>query len=298
VPRRLVLPAYGFLLVIWSSTWVAIKIGLEDTPALFGAGIRFTFAGLLLLVVVKSLRRSLRSDVKLVAVLAILPFAFSYGLIYWAEQYIPSGLTAVLFGVMPLYVVVLSTIWLREEPVSQRIVIGVVVALFGLAAAFGESLSLGVEERALLGAAAALIAPLASAIGNLSIKRRGGELDPIALNGWAMLGGGLLLLAGSATGEDWGDAVWTAQSIGAIAYLAIIGSAIAFVVLTLLLREMTAVQAAYIPLIIPFGALGFGALLYDEPVTLLAVTGAALVGGGLLLAQWPSRRRVAVVRDN
>jgi drug/metabolite transporter (DMT)-like permease len=292
VPRRLVLPAYCFLLVIWSSTWVAIKIGLEDTPPFYGAGIRFAFAGVVLLVVARALRRPLKSDPLLVAVLAVLPFALSYGLIYWSEQYIPSGLAAVLFGVMPLYVAILSALYLREEPVTRRIVVGVFVALFGLAAAFGESIALGHEERALLGAAAALTAPLASAIGNLSIKLRGSGLDPIALNGWAMLGGGVLLLAVSAPSEDWSQAVWSAQAIGAIAYLALIGSAIAFVLLTMLLHEMTAIQAAYIPLIIPFGALAFGAALYDEPITALAVAGAALVGGGLLVAQWPRRAKV------
>ena len=289
--RALVLTAYAGLVVIWSSTWVAIKIGLEDTPALFGAGVRFFLAGVLLLVIAKLTRRNLRSDPILVAILAAGPFALSYGLIYWAEQYIPSGLTAVLFGVMPLYVAILSTIWLREEPVSARIFAGVIVAIAGLAAAFGESLALGHSERALLGAVAVLVAPMLSAIGNLSIKLRGGSLDPIVMNGWAMLAGGVLLLAASLPSEDWSDAVWTAESVGALLWLTVFGSAIAFVVLALLLRELTAVEMAYIPLIIPFGALAFGALLYDEKITTLAVAGAAFVAAGLGIAQIRPRGR-------
>src|SRR6185295_1001703 len=108
------------------------------------------------------------------------------------------------------------------------------------------------------------LAPLASSIGTVSIKRRGHRLDAIVLNGWAMLGGGLLLLAVSALTEDWGTASWTAHAIGSIAYLAAFGSALTFVTLTILLRQLPAVTMSYITLILPFGALIFGASLYDE----------------------------------
>ena len=105
------------------------------------------------------------------------------------------------------------------------------------------------------------------------------------LNGWGMLVGGALLLAGSAVSEDWGDAVWGANAIGSILYLAVVGSAVAFVVLTILLREMSAQASSFIALMIPFGALIFGALLYSEPITGRAVAGAALVVAGLLAAR-------------
>jgi drug/metabolite transporter (DMT)-like permease len=299
VRRPVVLALYGLLVLVWSSTWVAIKIGLEDTPALYGAGLRFTLAGLGLLALARAMRRPLRSDPLLVATLALLPFALSYGLIYWAEQYIPSGLTAVLFGVMPLYVAGLAMVWLRDEPVSARFFTGVGIALGGLVLAFGESLALGHEERAALAAAAVLTAPMCSAIGNVSIKRRAAELDPFALNGWAMLAGGLVLLAASAPGEDWGRADWTAEAVGALLYLAVFGSALTFVVLTLLLRELPTLALSYLPLILPFGALLFGAALNDEPLTAPAIAGAGLVAAGLAVAQWPSggsRRARAAAR--
>ena len=293
VPRATVLALYALLVVIWSSTWVAIKIGLEDTPVFLGAGIRFFLAGAGLLVVAVALRRSLRTDAVLAGILAALPFALSYGLVYWSEQYIPSGLAAVLFGVMPLYVAALSVVYLKEEPVRPRLVAGIAIAIGGLVLAFGESLSLGHHERAAAGAIAILLAPLAAAIGNVAIKRRAAELDAIVLNGWAMLGGGAGLLVASATTESWGDAVWSSEAIAAIAWLTIFGSAVGFVGLTLLLRELRAVTLSYIPLVLPFGALGFGWALYDEPITRLALAGAGLVAAGLLVAQWPGRGRAA-----
>ena len=290
--RPAILSLYALLVTIWSSTWVAIKFGLEDTPALMGAGIRFFLAGVGLLVLAAAMRRRLRTDWLLIAILAVLPFAASYGLVYWSEQYIPSGLAAVLFGVMPIYVALLAAVLLKEEEVHRRLFLGLGVALAGLVVAFGESIDLGHEERALLGAIAGVSAPLCAALGNVAIKRRATGLDVIVLNGWAMGFGGLLLLAVSAFTETWADARWTGQAIGAIAYLAILGSAVGFVVLTKLLQELPAVKMSYIPLIIPFGALGFGWALYDEPLTTLAVAGAALVAGGLLLAQLRPRARV------
>ncbi len=298
MPRGVVWGLYAMLVLIWSSTWVAIKIGLEDTPPLLGAGVRFSLAGAGLLLVAAALRRSLRTDAVLAALLGLLPFAFSYGLIYWGEQYVPSGLAAVLFGVMPIYVAVLAAGLLKDEPVSGRLLAGVAIAVGGLVLAFSESLALGHGERAALGAAACLVAPMASAAGNVAIKRRGEGLDAIVLNGWAMLGGGLVLLAVALAGEDVGAAAWTAQALGAIAYLAVLGSAVSFVVLTLLLRELPAVTMSFIALLLPLGALAFGALLYGEAITALALGGAGLVGAGIAVAQWPARRGVPLAAES
>ena len=79
--------------------------------------------------------------------------------------------------------------------------------------------------------------------------------------------GGLLLLPLSGLTEDWGDFVWSAESVGSIAYLALFGSAIAFVTLTVLLRHISAMAVAFLAMLLPFGALIFGALLYDESIT-------------------------------
>ena len=297
--RGAALSLYALLVLIWSSTWVAIKIGLEDAPALLGAGIRFAAAGVLLLGFAALRRRPLKTDRTLAVILGLLPFAFCYGLVYWGEQYIPSGLTAVLFGVMPLYTAILAALLLHDEPLTARLLAGVTLALAGLALAFVESLELGSEDRAAIGAAAVVLSPLGAALGNIALKRRGAKLDAIVLNGWGMLVGGALLLAGSAASEDWGDAVWGANAIGSILYLAVVGSAVAFVVLTILLREMSAQASSFIALMIPFGALIFGAVLYDEAITGRAVAGAALVVAGLLAARSggsSARRRRAAER--
>src|SRR5215208_1478328 len=153
---------YGLLVLIWSSTWVAIKIGLEDCPPLLGAGVRFALAGLVLLVIAAAQRRPLGTDWLLTAVLALAPFAFAYGLVYWGEQYVPSGLAAVLFGILPLYTALLGTVLLPDEPLRLPLVVGVLIGIGGLALAFLESVELGSAEKAAAGAGALALAPLRS----------------------------------------------------------------------------------------------------------------------------------------
>jgi drug/metabolite transporter (DMT)-like permease len=282
---------YGLLVLIWSSTWVAIKIGLEDCPPLLGAGVRFVLAGLVLLMIAAVQRRPLGTDRLLVAVLALAPFAFAYGLVYWGEQYVPSGLAAVLFGILPLYVALLGTVLLHDEPLRAPLLVGVLIGIGGLSLAFLESVELGSAEKAALGATALALAPLGAALGSIAQKRRAGRLDAVVLNGWAMFMGGLLLLPVSALSEDWGDFVWSAESVGSIAYLALFGSAIAFVTLTVLLRQISAMAMSFLAMLLPFGALVFGAALYDEAITARAVAGAMLVATGLGIAQWSRRSR-------
>ena len=134
VSRAVVWTLYAICVLVWSSTWVVIAVGLEDIAPFFGAGIRFTLAGVGVLVAAALLRRSLRTDVLLAATIGILPFATSYGLIYWAEQYVTSGLAAVLFGVLPLYVALLAAFLLPAEPLRPRLFVGVGIAFGGLVA--------------------------------------------------------------------------------------------------------------------------------------------------------------------
>jgi drug/metabolite transporter (DMT)-like permease len=294
VSRTAIIGLYAALAIIWSSTWVAIKIGLEDCPPLLGAGIRFAAAGLVLLAFAAASGRSLRTDARLAGILALMPFALAYGLVYWGEQHIPSGLAAVLFGVLPLYTAFLGAVFLPDQPLRGRLVAGILIAIGGLALAFAESADSGDPDMALVGAAALAIAPLGASVGNISLKLRAGELDAVSLNGWGMLGGGALLLAASGLGESWSDAAWTAESMGSIAYLALIGSAVPFVGLTVLLRHISAQATSFLAMLLPFGALIFGAALYSEAITLRALAGAALVAVGLLIAQGlPARKGLA-----
>ena len=167
------------------------------------------------------------------------------------------------------------------------------MALAGLALAFAESLELGTDDLAWAGALALVAAPLGPAIGNVAQKLRARKLDALVLNGWAMVGGGPAPTGRVRPAEDWGEAEWGPKALGSIAYLAIFGSAVAFVSLTVLLRHLTAQAMSFMAMLLPFGALLFGAAVYSEPLTARAAGGALLVAVGLMVAQGMGPVRLA-----
>ena len=229
---------------------MAIKIGLEDLPPLLGAGIRFAARG----------RRAARAGAAdgarraptrgwpgCFATAAL--HAVAYGPIYCGRAVHDPvlGLAAVLF----VGDAARQRTCARSLMHRRRAAAGAAAAGHGgrgsaaLSRRSGRRSSIGEGRFALAAALACAAAPLASAIGNVAIKRSGGALDAVVLNGWAMLGGGALLLAVSGLAETW-EVSWSARAVGSIAYLAVIGSAVPFVTLTILLRELPAVTVSYI----------------------------------------------------
>ena len=190
--------------LIWSSTWVAIKIGLEDLPPLLGAGLRFALAGAGLL-----RARAARGAAAAAPTRgwrpcsALLPFAAAYGLIYWGEQYVPSGLAAVLFGVMPLTRRARVVRAGRTSRCGARLLAGIAVAIGRAVAGVRREPRARRRGGRWLAAIACALAPLASAIGNVAIKRRGGAARRRRAQRLGDARGGALLLASPRLAEDW-----------------------------------------------------------------------------------------------
>jgi drug/metabolite transporter (DMT)-like permease len=194
--------------------------------------------------------------------------------------------------VAPLYTALVGAVVLPDAPLTGRLIAGIVLAIGGLALAFTESVRLGGSSLAFAGAGAVAVAPVGIAIGSVSVERRMDTVEAFALNGWAMLIGGVSLLAVSATHEPWRGLAWTPASVSSIVYLAAVGSAFGFVAMTTLLRRVKALAMSCIQLIVPFGALGLGALFYGEPIGARAVAGAALVSVGFVVVQVRRRHPV------
>ena len=256
VSRSLVLGLYALLVLIWSSTWVAIKIGLEDCPALLGAGIRFASAGLVLLVIAAVQRRPLRTDWVLVGGARAAPFAFAYGLVYWGEQYVPSGLAAVLFGVLPLYTAVLAGVLLPDEPLRAAARVGVLIGIAGPRARLPRERRARSETRPGRGRWRSRLPRSGRRSETLARKLRAAELDAVVLNGWAMLVGGAAAAPGVRRWARTGaSSSGRAESIGSIVVPGAVGSAVAFVTLTVLLRHISAQAMSFLAMLLPFGAL-------------------------------------------
>lgn len=279
--------AVVLLVAIWGTTWAAIRIGLEDLPPLTSLAWRLGLAGVLLLALVPVLGVRLgrrRREPALWAINGLLSFAGSYGVVYWAEQRVPSGLAALLFATFPLFVAVLGHFFLPGERLYPRGAAGTLVGFAGVALIFSEDLGRLGGPGVAFSAAVLLVAPAVSAVANVAIKRWGKGIHPLSLTSVPLLGAGVLVGAAAALFESDRAVRWTPAAIGSIVYLALFGSAIAFVVYFWLLERLPATRLSLITYAMPVVAVLIGILLFDEPMTARIAAGAGLVIAGVALA--------------
>jgi putative membrane protein PagO len=273
---------YAMLCVIWGSTWLVIKVGLEGVPPFLGAGLRFLLSAALVGLVLAARRQRIRltrGDKICVASLGIFVFWLDYAAVYWAEVRISSGLTAILFSTMPMMTSLLSAYVMRSETLGRGKVAGILVGVAGTALLFWPHERVGVGEA--LGMLAALFASFCAAINLVVMKRHGRDADPFVLNFLGMGLGAACLLAMSAVGERSVPVSWNVSNILAIVYLAVLGSVIAFSIYYYLIKRMDATVVSLTTLIIPIVALALGRVFLDETVTPMAVAGIATILAGV-----------------
>jgi drug/metabolite transporter (DMT)-like permease len=300
--RPLAAATLTLLVAIWGTTWAAIRIGLQGIPPLTGVALRFGLAGVLLWLTALALGlrgERLRAPVPLWVAHGLLTFGVSYGLVYWAEQWVPSGLAAVLFATVPLFVAVLAHVALPGERLRPLAALGLALGFFGVAVVFSEDFAALIGPRVAFAGAVMLLAPLSSAVSQIVVKRWGTSIHPVPLNAGAMVIAAACVGLLAAVVEGDRPVVFTPATVGSLLYLAVIGTAITFTLYFWLLRHMKATTLSLIAYTIPLVALVVGAAAFDEPVTWRVLAGAGLVIGGTALASWQGRviRRPAVAVD-
>lgn len=277
-------PLVWFLLsAIWGSAWLFVKLGLEDLPPLTFAGIRFLVGSAALLVLLwvrkRTMPRSLL-DWWLAAGTGVLTFSISYGLAFWGEDHISSGLTSVLYTTQPLFGLLVARALLPNEPLTRRRLGGVLLGIAGVALISSRQLE-AQDPLALWGTAAVIASALAAALSAVILKRWGTHLDPLWLTTVQMVSGFIPLLVigipleGSPLRLEWTGMAW-----GALLYLAIVGSALAFVLYYWLLQRMSVTKIQLLPLLSTVLAVLLGGLVLHEELgwrTALGVVG-VLVG--------------------
>ena len=285
--RATVVAVFLLLTLIWGTTWAAIVFSLEGIPPFLGVSLRFALAGLLLVGIARwrgvPLGRS-RTERRLWLANGLLSFCASYGLVYWAEQYVPSGLTAVLWATFPLMVAVMAHFVLPHERMTGRGVVGVVVGFLGLAVIYSEDLGRLGGPQVAFASLVLLLSPFVSAISNVAIKRYGKGIPPLSLAGPPMLVGGAVMAGVSAVMERGAPVTWGARPVAALLYLALAGSALTFSLYYWLLSHTTVVRTSLISYTIPVVALAIGVLVMGEPITARVLAGSLLVVGGVALA--------------
>lgn len=206
-----------------------------------------------------------------------------YGAVYWGEQYIPSGLTAVLFSTFPLHVALFSHFTIPEEKLSFKKISGIAGGLCGVVLIFSDNLTLG-TNASLWGAGALLFSAAVMAASNIMVKRDLTQVNPFVLTAVQMFFGAILLLFCGLMRENPSDFLITKNSIGALVYLSMIGTVIAFVMYYWLLKRIQVTRLSFIVLVTPVVAVFLGWVILGETMNLRMIAGSALVLGSVALA--------------
>jgi len=275
------------LCLIWGSTWLAIKIGLEGAPPFLAASLRFLLASATLfgaVIVTRSALPRTRVEWGLVAFVGIVLFTTDYGLIYWGQNNgVESGLSAILFATMPLQTALVAHGLLSEERLTLQKIAGIVIGFAGLLVVFRGQLALAGPSE-FLPMLAVVAAASCGAVTTVAMKRWGHDTNPFSFNAFAMGVGGTAL-AGLSLGasETWAVPSWP-QGIVAILYLALAGSVVTFVTFLWLLKTTQATAMSYIALIIPIVAVFLGVSVGSEVLDPLAIVGAAMTLFGIYVS--------------
>jgi drug/metabolite transporter (DMT)-like permease len=280
---------------IWGSTWLFIKLGLADLPPLTFAGIRFVIACAILFTIIRLRRIQLpqaRSDWSLLAITGILSFGFNYGLVFWGEQYISSGLAALLQATLPAFGLVFAHLHLPGERLSWAKIGGVVLGVCGVGVVFSNQLAVS-GRQALAGCVALILSSMFAAYSNVLVKKSGKHLDPAILAAGQMFFGLLLLLGVGIPLE--GNPLrfhWTPVALLALLYLAVVGSVIAFLLYYWLVLNMDVTKSMLIALVTPVVAVLLGMLVLDEQIGWRTLAGGAMIMAGIafIVVRNPQRK--------
>lgn len=281
--KWLPLVAWLGLCLIWGSTWLAIKVGLQDLPPITFAGIRFAIAGVLLVGIIAVMRLRLPAtpaDWRLLAWTGFLNITANYALVFWGEQYLASGLAALLNATIPLFGLPLAHRYVAGERLTPAKIAGVLLGVAGVAVVCSAELG-GNGAHAFWASIAIIVASLAGAQGSVLVKARGGHIEPAMLAGVQMVTGCLPLLAVGILFE--GNPLryhWTMRAVLALAYLAVVGSVVAFLVYYWLIRHTEVTRVLLIPLVTPLIAVLLGVGLLGESIGWgTALGGSAILSG-------------------
>ena len=274
------------LCCIWGSTWLFIKLGLRDLPPITFAAVRFLLASSILFAIIKirgvALPRG-RGDWSLLAKTGVLAFTLNYGLVFWGEQHISSGLAALLQATIPAFGMLIAHAYLPGERLDARKMSGVLLGVAGVGVIFSNQL--GAEgTRALAGSAAIVVGAASVAWANVLVKARGAKLDPAVLALGQMVCG-LVPLACYALAFE-GDPLrmrWTALAVVCLLYLALVGSVAAFLLYYWLVRNVDVTKTMLIALVTPLAAVLLGMVTLGEKLSWRTIAGGALIMSGVAL---------------
>jgi len=282
--------AAGYVLIclIWGSTWLAIRLGLGSLTPLISAGLRFFLASIFVFLFMKMKKIELQTDslsIKLYLILCFFSFVIPFGLVYWAEQYIPSGLASIVFAVMPFFVILYSMIAFKKESVTFNQIFGSILGFSGIVIIFSENLSLDLSKQ-LLGIVAVLISSSMQGGIGVTIKKYGQHLNPLSMNFIPLYFAGIILITVSILFENSSGWIFDFNAFASIIFLAFFGTLVSFTTYYWLLKRMNVVILSLSAFITPIIAVILGWLIMNENFSFQTLAGSTLVLIGILFANF------------
>lgn len=288
--RRLGYLAWIAVCVIWGTTYLGIRISLESMPPALMGGVRWTIAGLLLAAYVLARGETLPpvSRWGSILLLGFLLLAIGNGGVVFAEQWVPSGLAAVLVATSPFWMASVESFLPDGERLDRTTVLGLIIGFAGILVLVWPDLALdrGADRRFLAGVIALQIASFGWALGS-SYSRRHARNDHIfGTTALQMLFGGLMMIAAGTVRGEWQQLFFTPRTAAALAYLSTVGAIGGFVAYTYALRHLPVSFVSLYAYINPVIAVALGVLLLGEPFDARMATAAALVFAGVAVVRW------------
>jgi drug/metabolite transporter (DMT)-like permease len=286
--RGMTLLAFAVIYLLWGSTFLAIRIGVHEVPPLMLASIRFLVAGLALyfwMIAHGESQPSIRQWTS-AFLLALLIFVVDYGLLFWAEQRVPSGIAAVMMATIPAFMALSEIVILRTQKLAIRLAFALLIGLAGVDVLVNHSFRLGGEPIATSGAVALLIGSASWSIGAALSRKLPLPASEVMSSGAQMLAGGVLLaLASTALGEfrrfhlsAVSPAAWLS-----LLYLIVAGSIVGFTAYVWLMHHESPTKVGTYAYVNPVVAVLLGYLLGGEALGPRTIIGTFFVLVSVLL---------------
>src|SRR5262245_43918983 len=287
-PRARDLAAFWLLSILWSGNWLFIKIGLAGLPPFRFAGLRLALAFVLLTIFLLTRKRPsvTAAQRRAIALIGFLQIGVSYACVFTAEQWIDSGLTALLFSTFAIWVAVLGHFLLPGEPLTARTAVAMLAGVGGVAVIQSPALARigSLQGRSLaLGGLLVLVSAVVSAFSAVIIKKRLADVSAIVSVWGQSIIGVAVLLGGAAIFESAIPSRWTPSVSFALGYLAVVGT-FTFLGSQWLIPRLPVGIVGTFPILNTLLALLWGSLLAGERLTARAFLGGALIlfGVGLV----------------
>jgi drug/metabolite transporter (DMT)-like permease len=285
---------------VWGTTYLAIRVALESVPVALLAGLRWTVAGALLAVIAPLMGHRLPgiSFWGGIALVGFLMNVVGNGLVVWAEQYVASGLAAVVVAMVPFWAVFVEAVLPGGERLSPRVLGGLALGFLGIVVlVWPELMNASGGSGFVLGVLALQVACFGWALGTSYTKRGPAAESALATSAMQMLFGGAILLGiGTAAGE-WGALTFTPRSAAAMIYLTLIGSIVGYSAYLYAIKHLPVSTVSLYAYVNPIIAVVLGTLILAEPFDLRIVVAAAMVLGGILVVRSSARPKAAAIES-